>query len=103
MAPALTAEYTNPSAASKSFTHALPACPFDPSASEKTTLLSALRSAVTELQSEINEFLTQKMEEDKAGALTAGAEMHGGDKAGGEEEGDSEAEEEGYGEEKVED
>lgn len=104
MAPTLTATYTHPTAPTKTFTHALPASP-STSTPEKTAHLSALRHAATQLQTEINEFLTAKMEDEKAGAATAGAEMHGGPAApsgpGGDEEREKE-EEEAYGEERVE-
>lgn len=61
---------------------------------EKTAYLSALRSSVTALQDEVNVYLTQKMEEDKA------AEK-GGDTGRSQENGviDEAKEEELYGEE----
>ena len=52
--------------------------------------LSALRKSVVRLQEEVNGFLTGKMEEDKAEAASKGVKV------------DDRAEEEGYGEEKVE-
>ncbi|KAI4134803.1 MAG: hypothetical protein LQ341_005964, partial [Variospora aurantia] len=58
-----------------------------------TSYLSTLRASVTQLQGEINAFLTEKMEEDKALAASAG----GGVKV------DEKREEEYYGEEDVED
>ncbi|KAK2756795.1 hypothetical protein FQN54_005241 [Arachnomyces sp. PD_36] len=45
--------------------------PSEPGSTQaKTAYLSELRVATTELQAEINEFLTQRMEEDKAAAAT---------------------------------
>ncbi|KAJ9661245.1 hypothetical protein H2201_006604 [Coniosporium apollinis] len=98
MPPSLTATYAAPSAPTKSFTHTLPSCPSSPSTSEKTAYLSALRQSIAALQAEVNEFLTAKMDEEKAGASTAGGELHGGAPSGRKED----EEEEGYGEEKVE-
>lgn len=61
------------------------------STAEKTEYLSNLRQSVTKLQDEINTFLTEKMEEDKALAAKAGLKV------------DEKKEEERYGEEDVED
>lgn len=60
---------------------------------EKTAYLNALRSKNTELQTEINTFLTQKMEED---ATTAEG---GKGQSGGKKSKKEEREEEMYGEE----
>ena len=86
---ALQADYASPNV-TRSFTHPLPPAS-NASTEEKTKYLSALRQSVVKLQEEVNGFLTTKMEEDKA--LAAGAGMKIDDKA----------EEENYGEEKVED
>lgn len=85
----LTATYTSPSA-TRTFTHALPRSSAKTTA-EKTEYLSTLRASVAELQDGINAFLTEKMEEDKALAASAGVKV------------DEKKEEEYYGEEKVED
>ncbi|KAL8717695.1 MAG: hypothetical protein Q9225_005085 [Loekoesia sp. 1 TL-2023] len=85
----LTASYTSPSA-SKTFTHSLPSAATT-STAEKTQYLSTLRQSVTKLQDEVNAFLTEKMEEDKALAVKAGVKV------------DEKKEEENYGEENVED
>lgn len=62
----LTARYDAPSD-TKEFTKQLPSIPADGSdVDAKTTYLAALRSNASKLQGEINVFLTQKMEEDKA-------------------------------------
>jgi hypothetical protein len=58
----LTATYASPSG-NHTFSHTLPS-PSTTNVTEKTAYLSTLRSKSAELQSEINTFLTQKMEED---------------------------------------
>ena len=58
----LSANYASPSG-THTFSHTLPS-PSANNVSEKTAYLSTLRSKSAELQSEINAFLTQKMEED---------------------------------------
>ena len=85
----LSAEYTSPQA-SHSFNQNLTTSPTPGSTKAKTAYLSELRGAVTKLQSEVNTFLTQKMEEDKANAAGEGGKA-------------DEKEEENYGEEVVED
>ena len=85
----LKANYASPST-TKTFTHPLPTASTT-STQEKTNYLSALRKSVVKLQEEVNGFLTAKMEEDKALAADAGMKV------------DEKAEEENYGEEKVED
>lgn len=62
--PKLTADYSSPSA-TKSFSSDLPSIPKD-NVEDKTAYLAALRSNASSLQGELNAFLTQKMEEDKA-------------------------------------
>jgi hypothetical protein len=62
----ITAHYDAPSG-SKDFTSSLPSVPSDESdVDAKTAYLAALRSNASKLQGDINVFLTQKMEEDKA-------------------------------------
>ncbi|KAL8935016.1 MAG: hypothetical protein Q9216_005625 [Gyalolechia sp. 2 TL-2023] len=85
----LTATYTSPTA-SQSFTHPLPSSATT-STAQKTEYLSTLRQSVTKLQDEVNAFLTEKMDEDKALAAKAGLEV------------DEKKEEERYGEEDDED
>jgi hypothetical protein len=58
----LSANYASPSG-THTFSHTLPS-PSATNVTEKTAYLSTLRSKSAELQSEINAFLTQKMEED---------------------------------------
>lgn len=40
---------------------------------EKTAFLSALRTSITQIQADVNVFLTQKMEEEKASQASNGA------------------------------
>ncbi|KAL8829172.1 MAG: hypothetical protein Q9191_002166 [Dirinaria sp. TL-2023a] len=86
---ALKADYAAPSEA-KSFAYPLPPASNE-STEQKTAYLSALRESVTKLQDDINGFLTNKMEEDKASASLAGTTV------------DDRKEEENYGEEDVDD
>ncbi|KAL8810183.1 MAG: hypothetical protein Q9200_002790 [Gallowayella weberi] len=67
----LTAHYTSPTTGSRTFTYPLPTSTTS-SLAEKTAYLSTLRASVTQLQSDINGFLTSKMDEDKALAAKAG-------------------------------
>lgn len=85
----LKADYRSPSS-SKNFLHTLPTSS-TPSTAAKTQHLSALRKSITQLQDEVNTFLTSKMEEDKVLASKAGLKV------------DDKQEEEKYGEEDVED
>jgi Gon7 family len=86
----VSATYTAPSAEEKVFGHQLPTISPDISTNDRVAYLAALRQKTTELQSQINTFLTQKMEEDKtrAGASAAADDEH---------------EEDNYGEEVVDD
>ncbi|MCJ1283461.1 hypothetical protein MMC26_002790 [Xylographa opegraphella] len=88
--PSLTADYASPTEKHK-FEHPSPVLPEKFSVEEKTAYLSALRSAVTHLQEEVNTFLTAKMEEDKAVAVQKTGVI------------DDKKEEENYGEDVVED
>ncbi|CAK1355326.1 hypothetical protein CB0940_00939 [Cercospora beticola] len=62
---ALAASYRSPISA-QNFSLDLPPPPQSGSVDEKTSYLAALRTNASKLQGEINTFLTQKMEEDKA-------------------------------------
>ena len=84
----LQAIYTSPTS-SETFAHTLPSAS-TASTREKTAYLSALRKSVVKLQEDVNGFLTTKMEEDKALAANAGIKV------------DDKAEEDNYGEERVE-
>ncbi|KAK8220261.1 hypothetical protein IWZ01DRAFT_426178 [Phyllosticta capitalensis] len=66
MSQPLTAVYTSPNdAAPKTFSRDLPTISSNPSTDEKTAYLAALRRNVSELQNDVNAYVTQKMEEDK--------------------------------------
>lgn len=82
----LKATYNAPTA-TKSFSYTLSSSASVSSTKEKTQYLSSLRTSVGQLQDDINEFLTGKMEEDKALAAGSGKKI------------DDKAEEENYGEE----
>ncbi|QIW97827.1 hypothetical protein AMS68_003345 [Peltaster fructicola] len=62
----VTASYTSP-ASSHVIEQGLPATPtvFPDQISDKTAYLASLRQAASEIQAKVNEFLTQRMEEDK--------------------------------------
>lgn len=85
----LEATYTGPGVTAKGFTHELPRLSAAPSTTDRTAYLSALRSSVQELQGQVNAFLTQKMDEEKATAAAGASRM------------DESKEEENYGEEVV--
>lgn len=86
----LKADYRSPQT-TKTFTHPLDAPSTGLSTEEKTTYLSTLRKSVSKLQEEVNAFLTQEMERDKAGAAQDGVKL------------DDKTEEDNYGEEVVDD
>ena len=65
----LVASYKSPTGA-KTFSLDLPSLPQESNVDEKTTYLASLRTNASKLQGEINTFLTQKMEEDKAAEKT---------------------------------
>ena len=82
----VSATYTAPGAEEKVFEHQLPAISSDISTNDRVAYLAALRQKTTELQAQVNTFLTQKMSDDKASTAAADAD-----------------EEENYGEEVVDD
>ena len=65
----LVASYKSPTGA-KTFSLDLPTLPKEGNVDSKTTYLASLRTNASKLQGEINTFLTQKMEEDKAAEKT---------------------------------
>jgi hypothetical protein len=69
MAPnAFVATYASP-IATQTFSQALPSRSSDSKSAEiqeKTAFLSALRNSAAQMQTELNAYLTEKMEEDKA-------------------------------------
>jgi Gon7 family len=84
---AVTAKYTAPSAEPQVLQQNLTGCPSNPSTEQRTAYLSELRTSISQIQADINVFLTQKMEEDKSKAVQSNAS--------------DEKEEENYGEEAV--
>ena len=106
--PNLRATYTSPSN-TKVFTIPLsapiPSSDSPTAVSDKVTYLSELRFSNKELQADLNAFLTQKMEEDRASAAVDGQDAVGGSggekKNGGQKSTEEllQEEEEGYGEE----
>jgi len=73
------------------FTHPLNAPSANFSTEEKTAYLSTMRKSVSKLQEEVNAFLTQEMERDKAGPVQDGVKV------------DDKKEEDNYGEEVLDD
>ncbi|KXL43354.1 hypothetical protein M433DRAFT_70348 [Acidomyces richmondensis BFW] len=84
----LTASYASHSA-SETFSKSLPALSDLSNVSEKTVYLSALRLSISQMQSDVNEFLTKKMDEDQTASVHQDNKEIAGD----------EKEEEMYGEE----
>lgn len=71
--PSLTATYSSPTAPEpKVFSTELPALSSPPSTQDRTAYLAALGSSLKTLQDDVNTFLTQKMEEDKAAGASKG-------------------------------
>jgi hypothetical protein len=75
----------------KTFSSSLPLLPQQPDVNTKTAYISAMRSSITEIQSQANVFLTEAMEKEKAAQGTTGSSK-----------GKDEREEELYGEEDIE-
>lgn len=67
----LTADYKSPTA-SRSFSQSLPSLPKEHDVKAKTEFLAALRSNITQMQSDVNAFLTRKMEEEKSNEASKG-------------------------------
>ncbi|KAH0388375.1 hypothetical protein KCU89_g16859, partial [Aureobasidium melanogenum] len=75
MSAHLTAVYTSPTA-TNTFSSPLQSAPTQPSSStEKSQYLGDLRQKVSQLQDDINQFLTKKMDQDKA-ATEGAASKH---------------------------
>jgi len=92
--PLLRADYKAPGA-SKKFSYAQQALDQNPTPKQTTAYIASLRTSTLQLQGEINTFLTQKMEDDKAAASLNGN--------GAQVKVDEQKEEENYGEEVEED
>ncbi|GAB7360445.1 hypothetical protein MBLNU230_g8399t1 [Neophaeotheca triangularis] len=63
--PSLGAVYASPNS-NKTFESPLPSLPHQADVQGKTTYLSCLRSSIVAMQGDVNNFLTEKMEQDKA-------------------------------------
>lgn len=86
--PSLTATYTSPtqSTSPRAFSANLPALARQPATQDRVAYLDKLQSSLKTVQAEVNAFLTQKMDDDKAA---------------GDSKGDDAKDEETYGEEVV--
>jgi len=71
----LEAHYESPKSTT-TFAHPLDAPSVTCSTEEKTAYLSALRKSVSKLQEEVNAFLTQEMERDKALPTKGGVKVN---------------------------
>lgn len=61
----ISADYKSPTS-TQSFSSKLPSLPKDHDVKSKTEYLTALRSGIVQMQSDVNTFLTKKMEEEKS-------------------------------------
>jgi hypothetical protein len=74
--PALTASYASPTS-SQTFTSDLPALSSPPVTSERIAYLDTLSTSLKTMQKDVNEFLTQKMADDKAADDAKDEETYG--------------------------
>ena len=74
--PTLTASYAAPTS-SQTFNAELPALASPPSTEDRVAYLTELASALKTMQKDVNEFLTQKMAEDKAADDAKDEETYG--------------------------
>lgn len=86
----LTATYTSPDSSPHTISLPLPATTPDPTTSARVAHLASLQSSIKTLQADLNAFLTQKMDDDKAAGVAKAGKV------------DDAKEEENYGEEIVE-
>ncbi|KAL6152797.1 hypothetical protein ACJBU6_07975 [Exserohilum turcicum] len=76
--PPLTAAYASPTSASHTFTAALPALASSPpSTPDRVAYLGELAASLKHMQKDINDFLTQKMADDKAADDAAAEATYG--------------------------
>lgn len=75
--PTLTATYAAPTASSQTFAAELPALASPPSTADRVAYLAELASALKTMQKDVNEFLTQKMADDKAADDAKDEETYG--------------------------
>jgi hypothetical protein len=73
----LTATYTSPTSTPQTFTSSLPALSSPTTTSDRVAYLAALSTSLKTLQKDVNEFLTQKMADDKADDETKHEETYG--------------------------
>ncbi|KAL1305274.1 hypothetical protein AAFC00_002183 [Neodothiora populina] len=96
----LTASYAS-STTTQTFALALPSPPTADSVTEKTAFICSVRSHVSQMQDDINGFLTEKMEEDKLQEAVASLDSAGLQRKKKASQRDEKREEEMYGEEDV--
>lgn len=70
---AISATYSAPAEQSETFRINMPPCSPDSSTEDRTKYLGDLRTSISQIQGQVNEFLTQKMEKDKTAAGTEAA------------------------------
>jgi hypothetical protein len=75
--PALTATYASPTSSSHTFASELPTLSSPPSTADRVAYLAELASALKNMQKDVNEFLTQKMADDKAADDAKDEETYG--------------------------
>lgn len=78
--PSLTATYTSPtsSSSSRTFTEELPALlSSPPPTADRVAYLAQLSSSLKKMQKDVNDFLTQKMADDKAADDAKAEETYG--------------------------
>ncbi|KAI0581394.1 ekc keops complex subunit gon7 [Pyrenophora tritici-repentis] len=75
--PFLTATYTSPTSSSRTFTAELPALSSPPPTADRVAYLAELSSSLKNMQKDVNEFLTQKMADDKAADDAKDEETYG--------------------------
>lgn len=75
--PSLAATYASPNSPSKTFSSGLPALSSPPPTSDRVAYLAELSSSLKNMQKDINEFLTQKMADDKAADDAKDEETYG--------------------------
>ncbi|RMZ74230.1 EKC KEOPS complex subunit Gon7 [Pyrenophora seminiperda CCB06] len=75
--PSLTATYTSPTSSSRTFTAELPALSDPLPTADRVAYLAELSSSLKNMQKDVNEFLTQKMADDKAADDANAEETYG--------------------------
>jgi hypothetical protein len=73
----LTATYISPTSSSQTFTSKLPTLSSPPSTADRVAYLGELASSLKNMQKDVNEFLTQKMADDKAADDAKDEETYG--------------------------